>query len=401
MKKHLGGLAKFLNDETQKAAKQPEDAEQIVYIDIDEIEPNPNNFYGLRDIDSLAGLISVSRMVEPLTVCPKEDGKYLLISGHRRRAAVQKLLEDGGYDERRLPCIVRQRRKITVPQEDGEAIVFDESDVDMLHLIASNRGQREERTMDEKLSEVKFLEPFARAVFAQRKQEQGKGMVFRKFFAEEILDISSSKLQRIEAVGKMTENVKLAVKEGVIGETAAARLAGLSPDDQDRALEWLAANERKGTKQDVNDAVKAVLSQEDAMDDNADFQEQGDPPETDNGEDGFVNAETEYPQTEEEQKSDKHNDEPSDVSASSEVNKAANRHLQETVPSLMDIPDDFDNPQKEAEDWFFEERLAFYLSMEAQARKLSDEEPNQRKAAQWGIRASVARYHIAELTEGR
>ena len=56
----------------------------IIYIDIDDIEANPKNFYGIRDIDELAGLIAVFHLIEPLIVSKKTDGRYLLISGHRR-----------------------------------------------------------------------------------------------------------------------------------------------------------------------------------------------------------------------------------------------------------------------------------------------------------------------------
>ena len=139
-------------------------SEQIVYIDIDELEVNPKNFYGMRDIDALAGLIAVSHLIEPLTASKQENGKYMLISGHRRRAAVQKLLEEGIYTERKLPCIVKTCGKIAIEQENGEIIEFDEDAVEMLNLIASNRGQREERTIDEKLQEVKYLEAFAKAI---------------------------------------------------------------------------------------------------------------------------------------------------------------------------------------------------------------------------------------------
>ena len=114
--------------------------EKIVSIEIENLESNPRNFYGLRDIDSLAALISVSHLIEPLTVNEKCDGKYTIISGHRRRAAVQKLLDDGVYDERKLPCIVKKCKKIQIEQEDGEIVEFDEEAVEMLNLIASNRG---------------------------------------------------------------------------------------------------------------------------------------------------------------------------------------------------------------------------------------------------------------------
>ena len=408
MKRHTGGLARFLNDETQQAARHPaDDANRIVYIDIDDIVSNPRNFYGLRDIDSLAGLISVSHMVEPLIVCPEEDGKYMLLSGHRRRAAVQKLLEDGDYEERKLPCIIHERRKITIPQENGEEIVFDESDVVLLHLIASNRGQRKERTMDERLSEVKYLEPFARAVFAQKRKEHGKGMVFRKFFAEEILDISSSKLQRLESIKKMSDKVKTAVESGYLRESSAVRLSGMSLEKQDEVMAWLEENGRKGTMQDVEDAIKAVQPPKTEMEAKGD--EAQDEPAT-------ANAATEGCDEESAVMASDTVGEETDASHDENENhpdsSSSHHHIEDEeeaaflpeknnpgASQLMDIPDSFDNPQKEAEDWFRKERLAFYRSVYGEAKHLSESEPNERKAAQWGIRASVARYHIAELME--
>lgn len=410
MKKHTGGLARFLNDETQQAARHlADDANRIVYIDIDNIVSNPRNFYGLRDIDSLAGLIAVSHMVEPLIVCPEEDGKYMLLSGHRRRAAVQKLLDDGDYEERKLPCIIHERRKITIPQENGEEIVFDESDVDLLHLIASNRGQRKERTMDEKLSEVKYLEPFARAVFAQKRKEHGKGMVFRKFFAEEILDISSSKLQRLEAIKKMSEKVKTAVESGYLRESSAVRLSGMPLEQQDEVMAWLEENGRKGTMQDVEDAIKAVQPKKPEMDSrgNEAQDELVSSATEDSGEESTV-MESDTIGEEAGTCCDENGGDGSEDLPDSrlphhriedEEDVAFLPDKNPGVSQLMDVPDSFDNPQKEAEDWFRKERLAFYRSVYGEAKHLSESEPNERKAAQWGIRASVARYHIAELME--
>lgn len=71
MKKHSGGLGNFLNAMTQTAEKNEVAEEKIIYLDIDEIETNPQNFYGLRNIEELAGLISVSKLIEPLTVIKK------------------------------------------------------------------------------------------------------------------------------------------------------------------------------------------------------------------------------------------------------------------------------------------------------------------------------------------
>lgn len=336
----------------------------------------------------------------------------MLLSGHRRRAAVQKLLDEGDYEERKLPCIVHERRKITIPQENGEEIVFDESDVDLLHLIASNRGQRKERTMDEKLSEVKYLEPFAKAVFAQKRQEQGKGMVFRKFFAEEILDISSSKLQRLESIKKLSPKVKAAVESGSLKETNAIRLAGLPMEEQDKALDWLEVHGRKGTMQDVEEAIKAVRPKE-TLEEQLDGEPSGEA-DSSGVEDLHEATAAEESITEEEAVAvdagdagaeNNGEEEPSPASSprgefveSGEASVSLPKKMNKTA-QLMDIPDSFDNPQEEAEDWFLQERLSFYQTVYEEARHRSENEPNERKAAQWGIRASVARYHMAELTE--
>ena len=251
VKDRTGGLGKFLNEVTQKSDKSGynQSEEQIVYIDIDSLESNPKNFYGLRDVDALAGLIAVSHLVEPLTVIKKDDGKYTIISGHRRRAAVQKLLEEGVYNERKLPCIIKSRSKIKIEQENGEIIEFDENAVEMLNLIASNRGQREERTIDEKLQEVKYLEGFAKAIYNQKnKGQRGR---FRNFFAEEILNISKSQLQRINSMEKLTDKVKRAVDNEKISETAAMEMATMSPEEQDACLEKILSGEIKGRVRDI------------------------------------------------------------------------------------------------------------------------------------------------------
>ena len=342
MKIHNGGLGNFLNEVTQVAEKG-DAASQIVYVDIDDIEANPQNFYGLRDIDTLAGLIAVSHLIEPLIVRKKSDGKYLLISGHRRRAAVQKLLDDGNYTERKLPCMIKAREKISIEQENGETVEFDEDAVDMLNLIASNRGQREERTTDEKLQEIKHLEAFARAIYNQK--NWGSRGRFRTFFAEQILNISKSQLQRIISMENLTANVKRAIDEKKISETAATEMASMPAEEQDACLDRILSGELKGRVQDVQKCKSANKVRD--------------------------------PTT-------------------SAMPLVLAQVSSESV-KILDVPEQFDDPQKEAEEWFYQERLGFYGMIYAEAKRLSEEEPDELKAAQWGIRASVARYNIEEL----
>lgn len=361
-------------------------SEQIVYIDIDELEVNPKNFYGLRDIDALAGLIAVSHLIEPLTVIKTSEGKYRIISGHRRYAAVQKLLEDGVYSERKLPCIVKTCGKIAIEQKNGEIIEFDEDAVEMLTLIASNRGQREERTVDEKLQEMKYLEGFARAIYNQKcRGIRGR---FRDFFAEEILNISKSQLQRINSLEKLTESVKTAVSEKKLSETAAMEMASMTAEEQEACLEKIITGEIKGTVQDIQNFKSSKEQMEESsiedIPSESESLTQEDTAESEKAEAKLTYPKNLLPETE--------------TTSQEKV----------FLPKIIDVPEQFNDPQKEAEDWFYQEnftleehvyqqRLTSYETLYSEAKRLNEEEENELKAAQWGIRASVARYKLEEL----
>lgn len=408
MKQHSGGLGSFLNEVTQTADKGEgaQVAEQIVYIDIDELESNPRNFYGLRDVDALAGLIAVSHLVEPLTVSQKSDGKYMIISGHRRRAAVQKLLDEGDYTERKLPCIIKTRGKIKIEQENGEVIEFDEDAVEMLNLIASNRGQREERTVDEKLQEVKYLETFAKAIYHQK--NRGSRGRFRNFFAEEILNMSKSQLQRISAMENLTDKVRAAVDDKTISESAALAMSNMTAEEQDACLEKIMSGEIRGTAQDIQNlsASKVVEEvEEDILSKNADSDLENNSDESvveENSEESVleeVTSETESVAEDVPVKTEPV--EEIETGQSQEVIFHSERETPQSaktaIGKLIDVPEQFDDPQKEAKEWFYQERLAVYETIYREAKRLSEEEENELKAAQWGIRASVARYNIEEL----
>ena len=81
--------------------------EQIEYIPVDQIDPDPNNFYSLEGLDELAGNIELIGLQQPLRVRPGEDGRFIVVSGHRRRAAIL-MIRDGGNEMFRdgIPCIV-------------------------------------------------------------------------------------------------------------------------------------------------------------------------------------------------------------------------------------------------------------------------------------------------------
>lgn len=99
----LGELTRALAGDVPESGTESRD--RIEYIDIGLIDSDPGNFYELRDIPDLAGDIETVGLQQPLLVRPGEDGHVVLISGHRRRAALQLLVDEGKEQFRQVPCI--------------------------------------------------------------------------------------------------------------------------------------------------------------------------------------------------------------------------------------------------------------------------------------------------------
>lgn len=83
--------------------------EQIEYIRLDLIDEDPNNFYQLSGIDELAANIELCGLQQPIRVRPiPESDSYVIVSGHRRRKAVETLSKDDPERWAEVPCIIEQ-----------------------------------------------------------------------------------------------------------------------------------------------------------------------------------------------------------------------------------------------------------------------------------------------------
>ena len=70
--------------------------DQIEYIEIDKLDPDPNNFYLLDGLNELAANIELIGLQQPLRVRPSEaKGRYIIVSGHRRKAACMMIRDSG------------------------------------------------------------------------------------------------------------------------------------------------------------------------------------------------------------------------------------------------------------------------------------------------------------------
>ena len=82
--------------------------EQITYIPRTALFADEKNFYSIEGIDELAANIETVGLLDPLRVRPieGEDGLYRIVSGHRRRAALDKLALEGCTRFEQVPVII-------------------------------------------------------------------------------------------------------------------------------------------------------------------------------------------------------------------------------------------------------------------------------------------------------
>lgn len=220
--------------------------EQIEYIDIDLLDGDERNFYQLTDIDELADNIHLCGLQQPIRVRAGEGGRYTIVSGHRRRAALSQLVEKGLDQFRRVPCI-RETDEVSPALQE-------------LRLIFANSSTR-------KLTSAEIGEQAERveALLYQLKEE---GYTFPEGRMRDVVaaacNTHGSKLARIKVIReRLLSNLRPAWERGAIPEQAAYALAQFPADMQARiskafktlpngpAMERLLGLYKEGTRWDT------------------------------------------------------------------------------------------------------------------------------------------------------
>lgn len=196
----------------------PDGREQIEYIDIALIDPDPNNFYELTNIAELAASIELLGIQQPLRVRDEADkpGRVMIVSGHRRRAALELLVKEGKDKFASVPCIREANAGSAALQE--------------LRLIYANSDTR-------RLSSAEISKQAERveALLYQLKEE---GMEFPGRMRDHVAEackVSKSKLARLKVIRDgLIENYRTLYEKNEIKENTAYTLAHLPHDMQER-----------------------------------------------------------------------------------------------------------------------------------------------------------------------
>ena len=209
---NIGSFAASLNETVSKLDTNTEP--QLQYIDIDQLDANEANFYDVSNLDTLADSISMDGLQQPLVVTPGQDGRYTVISGHRRRAAICKLVEeDGREDLRRVPCLVKTYQSQALAE---------------LQLIMANSTARV-LTSAEVMHQAKRMED----LLYQLKEE---GYTFpgrMRAQVAEACQVSESKLARLKVIQDKLIVAWLArFEDGKISEDVAYTIAKMDQDYQ-------------------------------------------------------------------------------------------------------------------------------------------------------------------------
>lgn len=226
-------ITDMLNKDTSMAAA-PVKEHTVERISYSKLVPSEDNFYSMQEIEELKTAIELAgRVLNNLVVTPLEDGKYKILSGHRRHRAVGMLLDEGKTEYEFLPCSVEQI-------DDTDRAVREQ-----VLLIAAN-SQREKTAWD-KLEEVRRMRDLQR----QAKAERGLNGRVRDLVARS-LNISSSRVAKYDSIlNNLISPLMEEIKADHLPISTAYELSKLDAEHQQAAFTGFTQTGKLPTGDDV------------------------------------------------------------------------------------------------------------------------------------------------------
>ena len=226
-------ITKALGDIGRRTADAGEAKRELRYIPLHMIDTNPRNFYSTDGIDELADNIRLFGLMEPLLVRQEASGRYVLISGHRRRLALKKLAEEAeNYPESMHEPVACMVETADDPLPGIEAGSDDElrarQMAEELKLIYANADTRVMSSADTAQQVRRIRELFTGL--------QDLGYQFPGKMRDHVAaaaKVSATRVARLDVIQKNLEpSLRKAWREGTIGETSAYEIARRPKDVQ-------------------------------------------------------------------------------------------------------------------------------------------------------------------------
>ncbi len=214
----------LMNNKSKAQAAGAGKKYELHNIPLEKMIPNPANelIYEVGEIEELAHSILLTGKVlqNAVVTAADENGNHVIIAGHRRRLACQKLVEEGHTEFAQMPCMV-----MTEPDD-----LLQE-----LFLIQTNSTARV-------LSEAEKMRQAERATsilnqLKERKQISGRV----RDIAAKMLGTTTGQLGRYNVISKGLNNevLRAAFENSEIGISVAYEAARLSAEEQAALAEKL------------------------------------------------------------------------------------------------------------------------------------------------------------------
>ena len=210
-----------------------------------DILDNPRNFYPRPDNKALAALmesIQANGLLEPPTVVPDTDGKYRLISGHSRMAALRLLAanRDEAVAKQFASVLCRVLPAMTEEQE-------------LCAVIEANRQRVKSNALLAQEAE-KLKETYIR----RKKAGEEFPVGLREWIAKE-MQINATKVGNLQVIkkGLKVPGIIARWEAGELPEAAALEIARMDIDTQYRFLDWMIDNGGPWTIKNVQEFVRS------------------------------------------------------------------------------------------------------------------------------------------------
>lgn len=237
-------MSGFKLSDLMNAQSVPKKARTNEYLEIpiELLEPNPDNPYGIRDVDELAASIEALGLLHNLVVEPKnEQGKYVIISGERRYRAISLLREKNPDRWTTISCKV----------DNGESDTLNK-----LRLLHANATARE-LTDFEKAEQARQI----KETLLDLKKEGYKFKGRMREIIADMLDVSPSQMGRLESINEhLCDGLKQAFSKGDIGVTEAYNASLLEDAKQAEVLEEVNRGNTDGVTTTLDSKKKRPVS---------------------------------------------------------------------------------------------------------------------------------------------
>ncbi|NCB30299.1 MAG: hypothetical protein EOM66_02700 [Clostridia bacterium] len=218
MAKAKFSVSAFMNEQSKAQSVAAEAENRTVIIPLDMIDPSPENKYSMDGIEELAASIELVGLLQHLLLRQKPDGRYAVVAGHRRRAALQMLVDGGSEKHKDVPC--------TIIRSDNDVMAE-------LRLIMANSNTRIMTDADK----VYQAERLRELLLSLKHSGYKFGMRMREVIAQ-MMGVSTTNAGRYESIIKhLIDGWKDVFKDQGISITTAAELARRPADVQERMLE--------------------------------------------------------------------------------------------------------------------------------------------------------------------